>query len=332
MTSSQPSTVPATDPATDPTATAPIAVLGATGAQGGPVARALLDAGRATRVVVRDPARAGALAERGAQVAAADLTDVAALTAAFTGVSGVFAHLPFVPDPAVVAAQAEALAAALEAAGVPLTVFTLSGPRPSAATGVHSFDTKRVAYDTVTSTRAPLIVFTPLTYLANLSAPFTAPGVVSAGELRYPIPAGQRQPWVSVEDQAALAIAALDRPDLAGPDVRARRQAHGPGARGRDRRGPGPRDPLRPAVPRGVRGPGRADVRAAAGRRADRRLQLPGRRRRRGHRHRPGHRRGDQGALDPLHRRGGLGTYAGLGGLGRVRRGSRSTDGGAART
>jgi uncharacterized protein YbjT (DUF2867 family) len=188
----------------------------------------LLDAGRPTRVVVRDPARAADLAERGAEIVAADLSDPQALRAAFAGVAGVFAHLPFVPDPAVVSAQAAALAESLESADVPLTVFTLSGPRSSATTGVHSFDTKRAAYDTVTSSRAPLVVFTPLTYLANLSAPFTAPGVVNDGELRYPIPAGQRQPWVSVEDQAALALAALERPDLAGRTFALGRKLTGP--------------------------------------------------------------------------------------------------------
>lgn len=194
----------------------PVAVFGATGAQGGPVVRALLDAGRPVRVIVRDPARAAALAERGAEVVVADLTDATALRQALMGVVGAFAHLPFIPVTEIIEAQARTLGAALVAAEVPLTVFTLSGPLAIAPTGVVSFDSKAAAYRILRASGAPLVVFTPLGYLANLSAPFTAPSVVAADELRYPLPASHRQAWISVEDQARLAIAALDRPDLAG--------------------------------------------------------------------------------------------------------------------
>jgi len=194
----------------------PLAVLGATGAQGGPVARALLDAGRPVRVVVRDPARAAALADRGAEVAVADLADPAALRTALTGVAGAFTHLPFIPVADVIERLATSLAEALVAARVPLTAFTLSGPPATAPTGVASFDTKAIADRILRASGAPIVHLTPMGYLANLSAPFAAPWVVDHDELRYPVPADLRQRWVSVEDQAALAIAALDRPDLAG--------------------------------------------------------------------------------------------------------------------
>ena len=218
-------TTPAT--AHTPTGGDPIAVLGATGAQGGPVARALLAAGRPVRAIARSPEK---LAELAADVrlhsadeatrletAPVDLVDTDGLRRALEGVSGAFAHLPFVPIAEVVEAQSRSLARALVAAEVPLTVFTLSGPTPtSGPTGVASFDTKAIAEQVMRTSGAPVITLTPLTYLANLSAPFTAPWVLDAGELRYPLPAAHRQRWVSVEDQAALAVAALRRPDLAG--------------------------------------------------------------------------------------------------------------------
>ena len=65
-----------------------ITVVGATGAQGGSTARALLRDGTfAVRAVTRDPDSdaARALANAGAEVVKADLDDEAGLTAAFPG-------------------------------------------------------------------------------------------------------------------------------------------------------------------------------------------------------------------------------------------------------
>jgi uncharacterized protein YbjT (DUF2867 family) len=69
-----------------------IAVTGATGQQGGAVARHLLDAGWSVRALTRNAGSAGAqaLAARGAQVVRADLNDAASLDAALSGVYGVF--------------------------------------------------------------------------------------------------------------------------------------------------------------------------------------------------------------------------------------------------
>lgn len=64
----------------------------ATGNQGGSVARRFLRAGFRVRAVTRDTssAAAGKLADLGAEVVRADLSDVASLTAAFAGANVVF--------------------------------------------------------------------------------------------------------------------------------------------------------------------------------------------------------------------------------------------------
>lgn len=70
-----------------------ILVTGATGAQGGAVARHLLASGRyAVRCLTRNPAseKAGALARAGAEIAVGDLGDRAALEAAMANCDGVF--------------------------------------------------------------------------------------------------------------------------------------------------------------------------------------------------------------------------------------------------
>src|SRR5699024_6243859 len=70
-----------------------ILVSGATGTQGGAVARALLDGGHLVRAMTRNPAgpAARALAARGAEVVAADFDDADSLRRAATGVEAVYA-------------------------------------------------------------------------------------------------------------------------------------------------------------------------------------------------------------------------------------------------
>jgi len=190
-------------------------VLGSTGAQGGPVARALLSAGRPVRAIGRNPEGLRTLAALGAEPFAVDLSDGDALATALDGVSGAFLHLPFLPVEPIVRAQATALTTAMRRAQVPLAVFTLSGTAAREPLGVPSFDTKALAKSILTEADLPLIGFEPTGYLGNLLA-FGAGSVVQHSELRYPLPEQHRQAWISTEDQAALALAALDRPDLAG--------------------------------------------------------------------------------------------------------------------
>ncbi len=65
-------------------------ITGATGFIGGHVANQLLDAGHEVRVLARTPAKAEALAARGAQIVKGDITDPGSMRDGMTGVDGVF--------------------------------------------------------------------------------------------------------------------------------------------------------------------------------------------------------------------------------------------------
>jgi len=72
-----------------------IAVVGATGSQGGGLCRAILadpNGSFAVRALTRDPNKdkAKALAEKGAEVVQADLDDIESLKKAFAGAHGVY--------------------------------------------------------------------------------------------------------------------------------------------------------------------------------------------------------------------------------------------------
>ncbi|HET6638258.1 MAG TPA: NmrA/HSCARG family protein [Gemmatimonadota bacterium] len=102
-----------------------IAVVGATGAQGGGLARAILEdprGGFAVRALTRKPdsEKARALAERGAEVVAADLDDRESVTEAFRGAWGAYCVTNFWEhfSPEKELAQAANMARAAREAGV----------------------------------------------------------------------------------------------------------------------------------------------------------------------------------------------------------------------
>lgn len=76
------------------------AIMGLTGRVGGTAATELLKAGHQVRGIVRNPDKARTWAEQGVELAVATYEDVDSLTAAFTGVDGVFVMVPpvFAPD------------------------------------------------------------------------------------------------------------------------------------------------------------------------------------------------------------------------------------------
>lgn len=108
-----------------------IAVVGATGAQGGGVARAILadpNGGFACRAITRDPAKdaAKALAAAGAEVVQADLDDVESLKKAFAGAYGAYCVTNFWEhfSGEKEKAQAHNLAEAAKAAGVQHVIWS----------------------------------------------------------------------------------------------------------------------------------------------------------------------------------------------------------------
>lgn len=116
-------------------------IIGATGRIGGAAARELRRQGRAVRAIVRDPGKAGALAESGCDIAVADIADTEALATALKGAEGVLAVVPLNPSRGDAAAETrsliDSLARALEAARPPRTIAISDyGAQHAAGTGI----------------------------------------------------------------------------------------------------------------------------------------------------------------------------------------------------
>lgn len=191
--------------------TGPIAVLGATGTQGGATARRLLADGAPVRALVRDPQspRARRLAEDGASLVVAELEDQDSLVTAFRDAAGVFA-VPPRGDTAARAADARAVATAAGAAGVAHLVFSGVGSLSGDTTGID-------AVEAGLGGRVPtLTVLRPVRFYSNfLITGGRLDGIVD-GVNRHVFTPDRPAQLVAVEDLAWFAAAAFADPGRYG--------------------------------------------------------------------------------------------------------------------
>ncbi len=187
-----------------------IAVVGATGAQGGGLVRAILadpSGGFTARAITRDPnsASAQALAAAGADVVAGDVDDAASLERAFAGAYGAYcvtffwAH--FSPDKE--QAQVKNMADAAKAAGVQHVVWsTLEDTRKWMAKGdnrmptlmgkykVPHFDAKGESDHFFTDAGVPTTFLLASFYWENLIGFGAGPKRDADGVLQFTLPIG----------------------------------------------------------------------------------------------------------------------------------------------
>ena len=207
----------------DATSQRPIAVVGATGQQGGATVRALLDAHTPVRALVRrtDSDAARALAELGADLVAADLDDADGLRAAFTGVHGVFAMTTpgYEQRTDVEVRHGRAIADAAAAAGVPHVVYSSVGGAER-HTGIPHFDSKREVEQYLVARSLATVFVRPVFFMDNF-AQFIAPALENGTlVVRLPLPAGVPLQMITAEDVGAVAAAAvLDPGRVAGGSI-----------------------------------------------------------------------------------------------------------------
>jgi uncharacterized protein YbjT (DUF2867 family) len=198
-----------------------IAVLGATGAQGGGLARAILsekNSGFGARVLTRDvnSEKAQELAKLGAEVAKVDVDSVSSLRAAFDGAYGAFcvtfytAH--FLPEKELV--QAAAMAQAAKQAGVKHAIWsTFEDTRkfvPLADTRmptlmekykVPHFDAKGEANKAFAQYGVPVTYMLTSFYWDNFINMGLGPKKAADGKLELTLPMGDKKmPGIAAED------------------------------------------------------------------------------------------------------------------------------------
>ncbi|BAV51823.1 NmrA family protein [Mesorhizobium loti] len=211
-----------------------ILVAGATGQQGGAVARALLSRGHRVKALTRKPDSEAArqLAAAGAEVVAGDLADAASVVKAAKDVDTMFlmgnsyeAGLEEETRQGILAADAA------KAAGIGHLIYS-SVADADKKTGIPHFESKYLVEQHVRQLGIPYTISAPVAFMENAVAPWSI-GALSQGTHAFAMPPKRVLQLVSLADIGAFVAALAERReqvfgkrfDFAGDELSGEEQA-----------------------------------------------------------------------------------------------------------
>lgn len=190
-----------------------IVVCGATGRQGGAVARHLAEAGWHVRGLSRSPdaPKARALRERGIDVVQADMADRASLDRAFEGAYGVYSvQNPMISGFDAEVQQGTTVADAAGAAGVRHVVYGSAGV--GSRTGIPSWDTKVAVTEHMRRLELPLTVLRPEAFMELMTDKAYYPAVAVWHVMPTLMGSNRTVPWLAVDDLGVIAARVFEDP------------------------------------------------------------------------------------------------------------------------
>jgi uncharacterized protein YbjT (DUF2867 family) len=201
-----------------------VAVVGATGRQGGAVTRHLLTAGWRVRALTRRPdsKRARELVESGAEVVGADMADVASLRAAFRDAYGVFSVQNPMTGGGVETEvrHGKNVADTAKVMGVQHLVYGSAGTGVP-GTGVPEWESKLLVEAHQEALGLPITVLRPTAFMELMTDKAFFPPVSTWHLMPKLMGADRRIPWLCVDDLGAIAAHAFGNPDrFVGTELR----------------------------------------------------------------------------------------------------------------
>ncbi len=178
-----------------------VLVTGATGRQGGAVARALLKNGYAVKALTRnsDSPAAQGLQESGIEIVTGDLADKSSLAKALAGIEVVFAMTtPFQKGHDAEVAQGINMIEASKAAGVGHLVFS-SVASADKKTGIPHFDSKYKVEQHLAGSGIAYTIIGPTAFMENFIQPFALPNL-REGRLARALQPSRPLQLIAVED------------------------------------------------------------------------------------------------------------------------------------
>jgi uncharacterized protein YbjT (DUF2867 family) len=182
-----------------------VLVSGATGQQGGALARVLLQKGHGVRAFVRRPdsPEAKELERLGADLAEGNFEEPDSLEGATRGMDAVFVvATPFEAGTEAEIRHGIAAADAARAAGVEHLVYS-SVADADKDTGIPHFDSKRKVEEHIEGLGIPYTIVAPVYFMDNLLAPWTVPQL-KEGRLPMALPASRPLQQIALSDIAAF--------------------------------------------------------------------------------------------------------------------------------
>ena len=196
--------------------TSTIAVCGATGLQGGAVARRLMSAGYRVRALTRRPESEAsrALLALGAEPTAADLNDTASLKAALAGAQGVFSVQDFWEHgyDREVEQGANVIRAAVASGVEHLVYASVGGVDRTAGLGIRHFESKAAIEQLLRQAPLRWTIFRPVTFLENFTMDAALQRLFRQGVVAFPYPGDQPFQLLALDDEADLVCAAFRNP------------------------------------------------------------------------------------------------------------------------
>ena len=189
-----------------------ILVSGATGQQGGAVARSLLGRGFGVRALTRNPEKPEAkeLAGLGAEVASGDLEDRSSIERVLEGVHGIFSVQNFwEAGYEGEVRQGTQLADAAKTAGVEHYVYSSVGSAHR-GTGIAHFDSKWEVEEHVRGSGVPYTVLRPVFFMQNWEY-MREP--ILGGTLPQPLDPDKPFQMIDADDIGVFAAMAFENPD-----------------------------------------------------------------------------------------------------------------------
>lgn len=192
-----------------------IAVLGATGRQGGQVARHLLDDGWNVRALTRAPdgKKAAELRRLGAEIVRADLEDQESLARAFADAYGVYSvQLPRSGSIEIEIRQGLNAGRAAADAGVRHVVYGSAG-LDDRKRGIEQWDAKIEIARGFRNLGLPLTVLRPMAFMELMTDAAYFPQSSTWYTMPKLLGDDYRVPWISVHDVGAIAAKAFADPE-----------------------------------------------------------------------------------------------------------------------
>ena len=188
-----------------------VLVSGATGQQGGALARVLLERGHSVRAFVRSPdsPEAKELERRGAELARGDFDEPSTLEEAARGTDALFiVATPFEAGTDAETRHGIAATDAAKAAGVSHLVYS-SVADADKDTGIPHFESKRKVEEHIEGLGIPYTIVAPVYFMENLRAPWNLPQL-KEGRLPMALPASRPLQQVALSDIAAFTAVVLE--------------------------------------------------------------------------------------------------------------------------
>lgn len=189
-----------------------VLVTGATGQQGGALARLLLRRGHHVRALTRKPDSPAAreISRLGAEVVTGDLGDLDALEKAMHGMEAAFAvSTPFEAGMEEEIRQGITAAHAARASGLKHLVYT-SVAAADRHTGIPHFESKYKVEQQIVQLGIPHTIIGPVFFMENFISPWFLPDL-QKGKLALALPPARKLAQIALDDIAEFAALALER-------------------------------------------------------------------------------------------------------------------------